>query len=96
MPAGVPPLVPDVGSVIVGAVVVDVVEPGALDPVGTDAGGSDGAGEETAGEDVAGERIWRGWLGVNPGGSAWATRDADPESKPPPCWGTEPTEGVGL
>ena len=91
-----PPLVPDVGTAFVGAVVVDVVEPGVLDPVGT-VGGSDCVGEETAGEDVAAGGLWRGWLGVNPGGSAWATRDADPESaEPPPCWGTEPARDGGL
>jgi hypothetical protein len=77
----VPPLAPDVGSAFVGAVVVDVVEPGVLEPVG----GSDWAGEETAGgEDVEVEGLWRGSLGVNPGGSAWATRDDDPESAKPP------------
>jgi hypothetical protein len=92
----VPPLSPDVGNAVVGAVFAAVVEPGVMDPVGT-VGGSDGAGEETAGEDAAGGRLWRGWLGVNPGGSAWATRDADPESvEPPLCWGTEPAGDVGL
>jgi hypothetical protein len=78
VPDWVTPLAPAVGIAFVG-----VVELGALEPL-------DVAAEEDAGVDA----LWRGSLGVNPGGRACATRSEAAEL--PPCWGSEPAVVGGL